>query len=51
MVRTRHEAGGALGMTGRQREGVDKEGLSQISGVDGSSGVAVNCALRFGGTS
>jgi hypothetical protein len=26
-------------------------GLSQISGVDGSSGVAVNFALRFGGTS
>src|SRR4051795_9866924 len=26
-------------------------GLSQISGVDGSSGMAVNFSLRFGGTS
>src|SRR5215212_3174339 len=37
--------------TDRHSSDVGGLGLSQISGVDGSSGMAANFALRFGGTS
>ena len=40
---------GRAGGRGRRRSAAYR-GLSQISGVDGSSGMAVDFALRFGGT-